>query len=66
MPRPGAKSLPVEDGEERGLAGPAEPACEVCEEGCNTDPPEPTEPSSPRKDAATDPYEQSGEMMATL
>ena len=58
--------MPAGGEEDRGLGEPAEPAGEVCEEGCNTDPPEPTEPSSPRKDAATDPYEQSGEMMATL
>ena len=46
-------------GEETAPAGPADTAGEVSQEGCNTE--QPPEPRSPRKDASTDPYEQSGE-----
>ena len=57
MPRQGAKSLPEVPGEE---TAPAETAGEVCEAGSST---EPAEPSSPRKDASTDPYEQSDNLI---
>ena len=56
MPKSGAKALPASEGE---AGSETVPDTEV-EEGTNT---ESEEPSSPRRDASTDPFEQSGQRM---